>query len=227
MKIYPLHTIALPSLILLVSACAAPRSQSAWKLPGDQHRIAVEEKNERLNLVVGPDDAGLSLAQKAAVRQFVKSWRAQGRGPVALTIPAGGSNAQSAVAVAAQTRQILYEQGLSWQQMAGGHYQATGQAAPPVVLSFRRYIATAKGCTVASQNLANSFSNKTAANFGCTLAANTAAMIANPHDLIAPREQGTASTDRRLVSYGKYVEGEATGVERSSDESASVSDAVE
>lgn len=227
MKINFVRTIMLAPLAFSLLACAEPRVQSSWDFPGEQHKITVKETNERLNLVVGQQDAGLSLAQKSAILRFVAVWRDKGQGPVALTIPAGSANAQTAVVVAAETRKILYEQGLSWQQMVGGNYQAIGQNKPPVILSFRRYVATAQGCSVAKENLAYSLSNKVSANFGCAVAVNTAAMIADPYDLVAPREQDAASTDRRLVTYGKYVAGEATGVERSSDETASVSDAVE
>jgi pilus assembly protein CpaD len=215
------------ALAILLSSCATPETAPAWQLPGERHKITVKETSDRLNLVLGPGDAGLSLAHKAAIRAFLGAWRDHGHGPVAISVPAGSANSQIAIGAASQTREMLFAAGLNWDQMAGGHYQAGGQVAPPIVLSFRRYTASAHGCTVAGSNLVINFENKTSPNFGCAVAVNTAAMIADPYDLVAPRNMGPSESDLRLGNYEKYIAGENTGVSRSSDEEGSISDAVE
>ncbi|MBL4595149.1 MAG: CpaD family pilus assembly protein [Robiginitomaculum sp.] len=214
-------------LLFGLTSCAAPNQRSVWQLPGERHKITVVETSDRLNLVVGPGDGGLSLAHKAAIRGFVDAWRNHGHGQMAISIPAGSINAQVAVGAAAQTREILFAEGVAWEQMAGGHYQAPGQLAPPLVLSFRRYTASAQGCSAARDNMAINFSNATSANFGCTVAVNTAAMIADPYDLLAPKKQTKPWSDRRIDIYEKYVAGENTGASRSSDEEGTISDAVD
>ncbi|MBL1430724.1 MAG: CpaD family pilus assembly protein [Robiginitomaculum sp.] len=211
----------------VVGACAVNEPAMAWKLPGDRHKVSVTETSERLHLVLDRNDSGLSLTQKAAIKGFVHNWRNKGHGPIGLSIPDSSKNANIAVTAAAQTREILYAEGLAWQQIAGGNYRADGQNKPPVILSFRKYIATAKNCNASQQNLALNFSNKPSVNFGCAVTANMAAMIADPYDLVDPKAMGTTIAERRIVTYEKYILGETTGVERTSDEEASVSDAVD
>ena len=214
-------------VLLVVGSCAVNDPEIAWKLPGDRHKISVTETSERLHLVLDRNDSGLSLTQKSAIKGFVHSWRNNGHGPIGLSIPDSSKNAHIAVTAAAQTREILYAEGLDWQQIVGGNYRADGQSKPPVILSFRKYIATAQNCNASQQNLAINFSNKPTANFGCAVAANMAAMIADPYDLVDPKAMDAVIAERRIVTYEKYILGETTGVERTSDEEASVSDAVE
>ncbi|MCF6292326.1 MAG: CpaD family pilus assembly protein [Robiginitomaculum sp.] len=211
----------------VVGACAVNEPAMVWKLPGDRHKVSVTETSERLHLVLDRNDSGLSLTQKAAIKGFVHNWRNKGHGPIGLSIPDSSKNANIAVTAAAQTREILYAEGLAWQQIAGGNYRADGQNKPPVILSFRKYVATAQNCNASQQNLAMNFSNKPSANFGCAVTVNMAAMIADPYDLVDPKAMDTTIADRRIVTYEKYVLGETTGVERTSDEEASVSDAVD
>lgn len=215
------------AVIGLLSGCVANTSQQAWALPGDAHKVSVTETSERLHLVLDRNDSGLSLSQKAAIKGFVVKWRNKGHGPIGLSIPDSSKNANIAVTAAAQTREILHAEGLDWQQIVGGNYRADGQNKPPVILSFRKYIATANNCNASQQNLAINFSNKPSANFGCAVATNMAAMIADPYDLVDPKSMPATIADRRIVTYEKYILGETTGVERTSDEEASVSDAVD
>lgn len=217
--------LILPALGILIglTSCAVRETEPVWQLPGERHRITVKENMDRLNLVIGPGDAGLSTVQKRAVNSFATAWRDHGHGQLAVSIPSGSANGSAAVTAAAQTRQILYSTGLNWQQIAGGHYDARGQVAPPVVLTFRRYTAQADGCSAAHQNLTTSFRNQPSYNFGCAVASNTAAMIADPHDLLAPRKQGPAESDRRMNQYEKYVKGESTAATRSDEEKGTVS----
>lgn len=213
--------------ILLLASCAVSPTQPVWQLPGERHKITVKETSDRLNLVLDPGDAGLSLAHKSTILAFARAYRDHGHGPVAISIPAGSANAQIAVRAAAQTREILYDDGLAWAQMVGGHYEARGQTTPPIILSFRRYTASAEGCSVARQNMSHNYSNATSKNFGCFLAVNTAAMIADPYDLVAPQDMTAPPAERRMATYELYVAGESTATERTSDEEGSVSDVVD
>ncbi len=219
--------IAAGALIALTAACATPSNDPHWQLPGEQHKITVKETNDRLNLVLGRGDGGLSLAHKQAVRNFVHAWRDHGHGPLAISVPSGSVNSETVIAGAAEVREILFKTGINWQQMAGGHYEAHGQMEPPIMLSFRSYRASAQNCSVAGSNLAMNYKNATAPNFGCAVAVNTAAMIADPYDLVQPRKMDPAETDVRLSNYEEYIRGESSATQRSSDEESSISDAVE
>ena len=55
------------------------------------------------------------------------------------------------------------------------------------------------------------------------MAANLAAMVADPRDLVAPRTMGVGDTGRRLDVIERYRAGESTASERSEHESGAVS----
>ena len=55
-------------------------------------------------------------------------------------------------------------------------------------------------------------------NLGCANQHNLAAMVANPADLLGPRSETARPSERRDVTWGKYVQGQSTGANKSADE---------
>ncbi|MFT6460720.1 MAG: pilus assembly protein CpaD [Maricaulis maris] len=71
--------------------------------------------------------------------------------------------------------------------------------------------------------MALEFDNQHHTNFGCALAVNLAAMVADPRDLVAPRDMEAGDTGRRQTVIEGYREGQSTASERSDYESGAVS----
>jgi pilus assembly protein CpaD len=69
---------------------------------------------------------------------------------------------------------------------------------------------TPKSCGDWSDNLAFTAYNDTPKNFGCSVQKNIAAMVADPRDLLGPREMGEVDGARRATVMGKYEAGEIT-----------------
>jgi len=74
-----------------------------------------------------------------------------------------------------------------------------------------------------SKDLSESASNLPGPDFGCATQQNIAAMVADPRDLLGPRDQGPADATRRTTVIGKYEKGEATGAAKSPEQSVTVS----
>ncbi len=220
------RTLLCGVFFLGVGACGtAPKTP--WGLPGDQHKIAVEQKPERLALALSPHTAELTQRQKEALMGYAAAYLDHGYGPLTISMPQGSDTAMAGRHAAQQTQKVLHAAGVDWAVIAKGDYQASGTTGSPLLLSFTRYVAHAQGCEQQWRNLATSPGNNESDNFGCALAINTAAMIADPYDLVRPKATDAASTARRQTVMDKYIAGEVTSAARSSDDSGTVSDAVE
>lgn len=172
---------------------------------------------------IDPRDNGLSWAQQDQLAAIAAEYRARGHGPLVISYPQGASNEDAAIGAIAEARSFLYEQGIDWRMIAGGAYDARGRQAGEVIFSFRRYAAVAPECGRNWENLAVERDNYHQANFGCAMAANLAATIADPRDLVAPRTMGVADAGRRQTVIDRYRDGESTASERNDHESGAVS----
>ncbi len=222
---FPLKTLLCGALTLGLVACATG-PKTPWGLPGDQHKITVQRAQERLNIVLAPNMAGLTRIQKRNLSGFAAAYMDHGYGPLTISVPQGADTSAAARRAAMQTRKTLSEAGVDWAIIVQAPYQANGLTNSPLLLTFTRYVASAANCGGQWKNLATHPGNNESDNFGCALAANTAAMIADPYDLVRPARIDPASTSRRQTIMDKYIAGKPTGAERSKDEKGTVSDAV-
>ncbi|MBL8548690.1 MAG: CpaD family pilus assembly protein [Hyphomonadaceae bacterium] len=221
---------ALVALTAGIAGCAtAPPNGAAPVGPSaaDNHRIKVSQVGERLELPVAANDLTLSAAAQQDLSRFARSYNDGGHGALMLSIPSGGANAAAASRIAQQARLILAENGVPYAAIAGSTYDAAGADASPIQLSYMRFEATAPECTpMWRQDLAHPVNNATYESFGCAAVANLAAMVADPRDLVSPRDEAPRDAGRRATVMKHYREGEQTHAVRSQDERITVSDAV-
>ena len=97
-------------------------------------------------------------------------------------------------------------------------YPGDRNSAPPIRVSYLRYVADAPECGRWPTNLAREPYNLPFPNMGCANQRNFAAMVANPADLIGPRSMSPRSSERRDFTWGKYIHGEQTTAKKSEDE---------
>jgi pilus assembly protein CpaD len=209
---------ALASLAAL-SACAATPAADVG-LP----RASAVAETVRSEMRIDPRDNGLTWAQRDQLAAIAQEYKSRGHGPLVISYPQGGGSQDAAIGAIAEARTFLYEQGIDWRQIAGGAYDARGGDAGSVVFSFRRYRAVAPECGTRWDNLAVERDNRSQSNFGCAMAANLAAMVADPRDLVAPRTMGAPDTGRRQTVLDAYRAGEVTASDRSDHESGAVSE---
>jgi pilus assembly protein CpaD len=177
----------------------------------------------RADMPVDPADNGLTWAQLDLLTAIASEYKQRGHGPLVISYPQGGDNEEAAIGAIANARSHLYAQGLGWRQISGGAYDARGQHNAAVLFSFMRYRAVAPDCPDGWENLASQGDNRHHARFGCATAANLAAMISDPRDLIAPRDEQAADSGRRQTVIDHYRAGESTASQRSDYESGAVS----
>lgn len=222
--------LAALGLAAALSACASrpePPLGPASPTSADQHRIAVEQTGERYDIMVAPTDSGLNAEARADIAAFARAYRDQGHGPMVMSAPSGGANADAAARIANETRMALVEAGVPFAAIAGSTYDASDTDTSPVVISFSRYEAVAPECRPLWEQDLMANRHRPYESFGCATNANLAAMIEDPHDLIAMRDETPRDAARRANVLENYRNGATTHASRSSDERVSVSDAVE
>ncbi|WP_269714706.1 CpaD family pilus assembly protein [Caulobacter sp. NIBR2454] len=201
----------------LLGACAtaapdAPTTSVAW-----EQRTQVVEQPQEILLAAHAD--GLSDNQRRAIAAFAADWVQLGSGPVTVAAPLGVDPKTQAVAV--QTRDLL--------SAAGATVVFAGYDAPqggPLKISYQRPLALPAKCG-GWESLTATKDNGAYANFGCSIAANMAAQIADPRDLGRARAMDPASAARRDVVMDNYRKGENTSSARDEQASATVSTVVD
>ena len=225
----------LPLLLISVSAltaCASVPDPIPGMAPNptaaDNHRIQVTQTSERMEVPVANGDVALSSGTRAQLQAFANSYLRYGHGALVLSTPSGAGNSDSASILANETRMSLVNSGVSYAAVAGSSYDASGEAAAPIIVSFARYEAQAPECApLWEQDLAHQSNNQPWDSFGCATVSNIAAMIEDPADLLRPRDEDPRDSARRTTVMDAYRAGEQTHSTRTGDERVSISNAVQ
>lgn len=213
-----------------LAGCAshAPTSTPPEYLEGTtltRHEIGVQKRTEFLEVDIDPVASQLTLKDRARIEAFVYAYRARGHGPLIMSLPTSSANPQLAVAAVAEARAIAYENGLSYNEIAGNTHG--GDTPEPMIIAFQAYDAIKPNCkSLANYDFSDASSNNDMPSLGCAVRSNMAAMIADPGDLLGGRPLGEGDALRREVILDKFREGVSTGSARSAEESGAVSDAV-
>jgi pilus assembly protein CpaD len=227
----PRPFVAAGLLALAVAGCQPrePVAQLAgWSMvdPSQRHPILVHQQPAVMTLRVARGAYGLSPAQRAQAIAFLERYRATDAGNSKLVIqaPSGASNEVAAMHAVAELRRLLLEMGFDQTSVAVETYPAARDPQPPVRLSHLRFFAEGPKCGEWPSNLADSATGLNYANFGCANQRNFAAMVSNPADLLVPRTQTPASSERRDVQWQKHTKGESTISKKLEDERVRVQD---
>lgn len=219
-------TVALGALAFM-GACAhhAPIGAET-PTSADGHKIDVQEAQQRLELSVAASDSTLSAEEIGGVESFARLYVRQGHGPLVLSTPAGGANAEAAALISNDVRMRLASAGVPFAAIASSTYDGA-QGAAPIVLNFTLFSAEGPECApLYTQDLAHASDNQPWDSFGCSAQANLAAMISDPHDLLGPRAEDPRDAARRARVLEAYRQGQQTHADRSNDERVQVSNAV-
>lgn len=222
------HKFALATASLLaLGGCMQTEEQIRFSTRMHTQIIAEETTAE---LKIGDIVPGekLGLQERAAVRAFALAYQDEGHGAVIISRPSNGPDDISAMRASADARAIMLAEGVQQAYIAEGTYDGTGARAAPLIISYRTYNAVVPGCPdLSSIDFTDTSSNAPLPSFGCAVATNLAAMIANPSDLVGVQSMDPADIDRRSIVLSKYRSGEKTSSERNSDASGAISSAVQ
>lgn len=201
---------------------------AGWELtdPLQRHPILVSQQPETMTVDVPRGSRGLSPAQRADIMSFAGMARATDAGNTRLVIsaPSGSANEVAALAAVHEIGDVFRDSGFAESSLAVEPFDAEGRSNPPVRISFLRYVAEGPECGYWPTNLAREPRNLPMANIGCASQKNLAAMVVNPADLLGPRGMDSRPAERRLVTWDKYIKGESTGAEKSTDERVQTQD---
>lgn len=234
MKTSRISTVAVAVVaVLSLAACetssmSAAQGVSSSRLPASvKFPIQVVNEKDGITIVVKPHVFALSQDDKGRVAWLAETYKHVGHGDIWVVAPTGSANSAASIGAAAEIAKVMVDQGVKPTSIRMNSYQAAAaDEEAPITVLYKRYNAYTAECGRWDSNVALTPMNGTSKNFGCTTQANLAAMVADPHDLIAPRDIDPADPARRTAVFGKYREGVSTSTERSSDESGIVSDVV-
>ena len=177
--------------------------------PLEQYKIAVERAPDRVAVSIHPQ--GLSESQRAALADFIERWRdTGGTSVVVVEAPVGGAEPADPRFAARAVASALNSMGVPPSLLRMADYSAGSQPGAPVVARYERYQAIAPDCAHAWDDVLATKKNESSQHFGCTVAANLAASIADPRDLLRPAPSTPADNLRRAIVLDKYRHGVVT-----------------
>lgn len=204
---------ALLSTVLLAAAsCASPfnGSQHAMSIQ-EAHPIAVDSQTVTLTIDGDPSTSDLSDVDRARLRAFADAYMLNGHGPLTITAPSGTGGDIDGQETAADIRKALNDAGVPWSALGGATYR-TGVAAgdAKLIISYTHYVATPSECGIWKGVRSAEYRNLRSPNMGCATMNNYAAMIADPHELIAPANVDPRDGDAVVRAIELYRAGEVT-----------------
>jgi pilus assembly protein CpaD len=203
--------------VLVAGSCTAQAPDATHMAMGGtaNHPISVEPSYQSIKLYYSPADSGIQPADQARFNSFVSNYEAHGNGAIAVNAPAG-MNSQAMIGFFAQR---INDMGVSKDRILVATHDAP-DGDMRVEINYVTYQARTDACGDWSQNLAITFDNDTPRNFGCAVQQNIAAQIADPRDLLAPRDMDPSSGARRATVVTKYEQGTVTQAEKHTADSA-------
>jgi pilus assembly protein CpaD len=219
----PVKTVLIGAALLGLAACAStspdqgPSKLAATETQQWMDRIKVDAAPDEI--LLKPHASGLSANQSAALEAMVSRWLEAEARELVVTAP------NTAGAMAIQIRDRLAALGAGSRVRVVGVDPAAAEEGA-IRVGFARYEARPIKCGQRWENLTATRDNTVYENFGCAMAANIAAQVANPEDLVRPRDMTPADAGRRDAILGKYRRGEVTSSAKDEQASGAVSKAI-
>lgn len=222
-----LRSLAVLAAVAGLSACATPvpEANDDARLSTERFTAKVTSEPEELRLALHAQ--GISEGQAAALVTFSETWRENEARTIKIQAPSGARDPAAAYRMSESARTFLIAQGVPEARIELAGYDPGDDKAAPLIVGYLRYRAEIPKCGQTWTNIAHSNSNSVQPNFGCAVTANMAAQIADPADLLGPREMTPQDAARRQGVLDKYRTGTKTAGERDKDADGAVSRAVE
>ncbi len=204
--------------VLLAGSCASPEDPGYRVAdPAANHPITVEPEYQSIKLPFSVANAGLMPDDATHFDQLVADYLAHGNGAISVSVPAG-SYANATISYFGER---LASMGVPRSRVLVGTHEGGDSR---VEIGFVGYTAHVSRCGDWSEDAASTGDNQPMPNFGCAVQSNIAAMVADPRDLIQPREMGDSDANRRHTVIGHYQKGEITAAAKTVDQSSAIAD---
>lgn len=199
-----------------LSGCGSTKDRMTTSaIPDDyrtRHPIMLSEVEHTLDVPIASGDRRLTVGVQDSIAGFAADYLSASTGTIQVMVPHGSPNSGAASAMRKQIRQVLTTRGVAANKIIETSYQAEANSnAAPVRISYVAITAMTNPCGEWPEDLqSNTFSNKNYHNFGCATQSNLAAQIANPMDLVTPRDMAPIDATRRSTVIGLYRRGADT-----------------
>ncbi|MBP1887929.1 CpaD family pilus assembly protein [Sinorhizobium mexicanum] len=186
----------------LLASCGTKDNLATGAIPDDyrtRHPIVIAEAERTIDIPVASGDTRLSQGTRDVIRGFAAEYRNASTGVIQIMLPRGSVNSHAAQTVRRDIRRQLAAVGVPGKRVIETGYEAgaTGDAAP-IRLSYVAIAAQTAPCGEWPEDLTlNTLQNRNYYNFGCATQSNLAAQIANPTDLIGPRQMSPIDAEQR------------------------------
>ena len=202
-------------------------------IPSDyrqRHPIVIQEANRATEVFVGSGRGGLTGAQRTDIAGLAEAWLREGTGAIVIDMPVNTPNARVATDSLREIRAILAAAGVPPHGVTVRNYRPTDpRLFATIRVNYPRITADAGPCGTWPEDLGPSIKNKSYLenqqyyNFGCASQRNLAAVVANPSDLVQPRQETPPYGARRVVALDKYRKGESTATVYPDDQKTKIS----
>ncbi|WP_026616688.1 CpaD family pilus assembly protein [Ensifer aridi] len=197
------HRVAVLAILAgLLAGCANKDKLATGSIPDDyrtRHPIVIAEGERTIDIPVASGDTRLTQGTRDVIRGFAAEYRNASSGVIQIMLPRGSVNSHAAQIVRKEIRRLLAATGVSPKKILETSYEAgaAGDAAP-IRLSYVAITAQTAPCGEWPEDVTlNTLENRNYYNFGCASQSNLAAQIANPTDLIGPRQMSPIDAEQR------------------------------
>jgi pilus assembly protein CpaD len=159
---------------------------------------------------VDSSSGNLGPRQSSVVAGLARQAASAGVTPVTVAVPSGGGSSR---AVAKQVAAVMQKNGVSHDQIRMTTY--SGAAGGAVRISFVKTHGASRDCGVWDQDLTETSLNEPYTNHGCAVRANMAAMIADPEDIVVPKQVGENPSGNNAAAVDNANSGSAGRAARS------------
>jgi pilus assembly protein CpaD len=196
-----------------------------------RHPIAIQEADRSIVVFVGQARGGLTASQRGDVLGLAQVWLREGTGAINVDVPVATPNARAAAETFREIQATLAAAGVPPRGIVMRNYRPEDpRHLPAIRLNYPNISAVAGPCGLWPEDIGPSiknrtyFQNKQYYNFGCAYQRNMAAMVDNPSDLVQPRPETTAYTQRRTAAFEKYRKGTTSATIYPENDRAKLSD---
>ena len=219
--IRPLHVMSLGA-VLLAGSCAEPSpfvvNPAVYADGAANHPITVAPGFRSLKVGFTGSVGGLSEGDGEQLIHFVSAYLASGNGALSISAPSGPESSEAIRYIGER----IIAMGVPRSHLLVGTHDATGDYGQ-VEIGYVTYTAHTNPCGNWSQDADDTGANLPLPDFGCSVEQNIAAMVADPKDLVAPRDMGPGDAVRRATLTKQYETGAVTAATKSQDQSGAVS----
>ncbi|MCI5078035.1 CpaD family pilus assembly lipoprotein [Oricola sp.] len=173
-----------------------------------RHPIVLSEQERTLDVPIASGARELNIPVKSNIRAFAANFAASGTGTLIVMQPVGSANEQAVKRVQGDILQALADGGAPRSRIAVQHYDASAHgSAAAVRLSYAGVTASTTPCGNWPDDLTETVENRNYADFGCSSQQNLAAIVANPGDLLGPRQSSPIDATQRGTVIEDYQSG--------------------